>query len=383
MQKRRDDLSLGYIKSRILYFIITHSGKYSADDLAEIFGFKKRRIQDFIKEFNHLGYNIYSKKGKYCIENPPEELVKILYELNYKDFKMATILEYLASYTNGINRRAFVDELQNNFNESKSVLQNMIRELIDDGFIQEKNGLIKIENNILSLFKKDEIDIMRFYLNVMKHFHYKGYVFENIIDKIDRITGYSQDYIKIYPDKKRIGLYDTYIINEIEQAIIEKKSVNIKYKFKNGVKRININPCAIAYLEEKDLAYVIENNDGYSLYRIDKIIEAECRDGQINEFNRDDFKNSIGISLEPCFETEVYFEKQPFIKDKLERYIKKRDSAKLVEKDDKYVLMDCVSGFKEFKTWVNSFGRSAYVVKPEKLKEEIMEEIKLTLERYN
>lgn len=383
MKQRRDDISLSYIKSRILYFIITNSGKYSAEDIADIFGFKKRRIQDFIKEFNKMGYNIYSKKGKCCISSVPDELVNIVYELNYKDFKMVTILEYLSSYVNGISRKAFVEDFHINFNESESSIQSMIKELIDEGYIHEQNGIIKISTNGLNIFTSEELEILRIYLGVIKYFHYKGYIFENIIDKIDRIKGVSQDYIKIYPPKKRIGIYDTQVIRQIEKAISENKAVNVKYRFKNGIKNIKISPSAIAYIEDKDLTYIIENYHGYKLYRMDKVIEAEFVKGETKEINKEDFKNSLGINTEPCFEAEVYFEKQPFIKNKLDRYIKRRSCATLIECEDKYILKDIVSGFKEFKIWVNSFGKSAFVVKPEKLRNEIKDEIKLMLERYN
>ncbi|MBZ4663739.1 MAG: transcriptional regulator [Caloramator sp.] len=383
MRQRRDDESLGVIKSRILYFIITNPGKYSAEEIGDMFGFKKRRIQDFVKEFNELGYKITSTKGKYVVEKVPDNMVNIDYKLNYRDFKMATILEYLSKRSRFIKRKDFVDECSRVFEESPASIQSMIKQLISNGYIIEQNGKIKLAENPLDILTDDQLQILYIYLEVMKHFHYKGYVLDLIGEKIARRLNIEDTCIKVIPPRKRISYYDSFIVKEIEKAILNEKSLKIKYRFRTGIKDIVINPAGIIYSEDKDLYYLVEKENNYNMYRIDKITDIQVVDGGLSEFNKEDFKYNFGISIEKPFCVEIHFEKYPFIKRKLERYLKKKKTAQIIEEEKRYILKDTVVGFKEFKNWVKSFGKSAYVIEPIKLRDEIYKEIKETLERYD
>ncbi|WP_027309496.1 YafY family protein [Caloramator sp. ALD01] len=383
MRQRRDDESLGIVKSRILYFLITNSNKYSAEEIGDMFGFKKRRIQDFVKEFNELGYKISTVKGKYVVEELPKNVVNIDYKLNYSDFKMVTILEHLSRKKYAVKRKRFVEEVNMLFNEAPALVQSMIKQLIDRGYIVEENGKIKAADNLLDILTEQELQNLYIYLEVMKHFYYKGYVLDLIADKISRKLNIENSCIRVIPKRKRISYYDSFVVKQIEEAILKNKSLNIKYRFKTRTKEINVKPAGIIYSEDKDLYYLVEKNKNYSIYRIDKIVDIDVVDGGLSEFNKEDFKYNFGISIENPFDVEVHFEKYSFIKRKLDRYTKKRQTARIVEEENRYILKDRVVGFKEFKNWVMGFGKSAYVVEPVKLRDEIYNEIKETLERYD
>ncbi|GFR35908.1 helix-turn-helix transcriptional regulator [Thermobrachium celere] len=383
MRQRRDDESLGVVKSRILYFLLTNSGKFSAEEIGDMFGFKKRRIQDFVKEFNELGYKIISIKGKYVVEKVPENMVNIDYQINYRDFKMATLLEYLAKRHKAVKRKEFVDECSRVFEESPASIQSMIKQLIDKGYIYEENGKIRAAENPLDILTEKELQDLYIYLEVMKNFHYKGYVLDLIGEKICRRLNIEKPCIRVVPPRKRISYYDSFVIKEIEKAILKGKSLKIKYRFKTGIKDIYVKPAGIIYSEDKDLYYLVENTSNYSMYRMDKIVDINLIDGGTSKFNKEDFKYNFGISIENPFDVEVHFEKYPFIKRKLDRYSKKRQTAKVIEEENRYILKDTVVGFKEFKNWIRSFGKSAKVIEPRKLREEIYKEIKETLERYD
>lgn len=86
-RNRADNKKLNYYKNRILNFIINNLGQYSVQDLSDIFGYSERRIQDFIKEYNGIGFVIKLRKGKLNVVTFPNNFKIITKPAERQEFK--------------------------------------------------------------------------------------------------------------------------------------------------------------------------------------------------------------------------------------------------------------------------------------------------------
>ncbi len=65
--KRSSD-ELLELKRKLLIFLTENSGRYSINELANIFGIRNRRLYDFLKEFKKYGFEIKTVKEKVCVQ---------------------------------------------------------------------------------------------------------------------------------------------------------------------------------------------------------------------------------------------------------------------------------------------------------------------------
>ncbi len=88
----------------------------------------------------------------------------------------------------------------------------------------------------------------------------------------------------------------------------------------------------------------------------------------------------FGLFMDDCFECRIWFSAR------VAKYINERpwsDNQKINENDDGSIVLQIQTcGWFDVKRWVLSFGKDARVLEPEKMRAEILEEVRLMTENY-
>lgn len=390
MSFKSSSQELYYYKHRILYFLVNNSGKYTLQDLSKMFGFNKRRLQDFIFEYNQNGFNIFAKKGLIYVGTIPRAFKEFNKLILYQNLQKLLVYQQITNHPQGITRK----ELFNVFTRNTGIIisntsfHNLISNLINEGkveFDRDKGILISKSMKFDAVEPEMALEILIF-LKAAKNIFPRGKEIEEIYDKLKfkfkKIIGDFDEEIIVTTNSKKLSAFDEIVLRLAEEAIIEEKSLKIKYRTKEGVKIAVVNPAGIIYLENKDMWYLVENTGKTTIYRFDRIIEAEVIDGHLSSFEKYNFTLSYGISDEPLVEVKIRFDKEDFIHKKLIKYNMMRKNSQIIENSDSYVLLDKVNGILEIKKWIRSFGRSAIVIEPKELREDLMKDLNLMIKRY-
>lgn len=382
---------LAFYRQKILYFLINNSGEYTIDDLTKMFGFKRRRIQDFLSEYKQNGFDIVVRKGKICVEKVPEVYDSFNKLLLYQNMQKLAVLHEIKKHKNGINRRFLFDIVskEKGLILGNTTFHNIINFLVEEGLIyyDKRSNLIKPLNNVIDDLNDDEILDLLIYLDVARFISPKPKVIDEIYNKIKfeaKNRGIYFNGKSIYSvNNRRIIIFDEMILKVIEEAILEGKTLKIKYKSNKGnIIDLTINPSGLVYLDYKDMWYLVVQGDRTSLYRVDKIIQAEIIEGNLSEFNKEFFEESFGVSSEDLVDIKIIFDKEKFIYKKLIKYKAIHKAAEIIETEDSYILKDRVRGILEIKRWIRGFGKSAYVIEPKNLREDIINDLDLMIRRY-
>jgi|GEM_PF-7060005 len=382
---------LAFYRQKILYFLINHSGEYTINDLTKMFGFRKRRIQDFISEYNQNGFEIIVRKGKICVEKVPEVYDSFNKLLLYQNMQKLAVLHEVKKYENGINRRLLYDIVsrEKGIIWGNTTYHNIINFLAEEGLIyyDKSSNLIKPLNNITDNLNDDEILDLLMFLDVARFISSKPKTVEGIYNKIKLQAKKQGTYFngkRIYSvNNRRVIIFDEMILKIIEEAILEEKALKIKYKGNRGdIIDLTVNPSGLIYLDYKDMWYLVVQNNRTSLYRLDKIIQVEVVEGSLSGFNKDLFEESFGVSSEELEDIIIRFDKEQFIYKKLIKYKAVHKSAEIIETEDSYILKDKVRGVLEIKRWIRGFGKSAYIIEPRRLREDIIKDLDLMIKRY-
>lgn len=380
-----------YYENRILNFIINHQGEFGAEQIGKIFGFSKRNVQYFVKKYNKMGFCIESSKGRYIIKKFPEDFDLVEKAIEYKNVKKYTLYNILKEKISkgSIKRIDFVEGYSGENSpvaRSVSHMQNMIHELEKDGVIYTKNGYLEVVENPIDGLDENKLLIILIYLSVMKNIYPRPAILDEIYKKIlykYNMTGKKYcDTIKVYPSKKKISMYDEIVLGTIENAINEEKSLKIRYRTESGIRNFLINPSGLIYNSQKDLWYLVSYSKRHSKYRLDRIIDVKALEGQLSDFKKELYEKSFEISDDDIVDVEVAFDREDFILSKLVSYKNTRKDSQIIDTVKEYILKDTMCGVGEFKKWVRSFGDSAVVLKPEVLRKQIIDDIKIMWERY-
>jgi predicted DNA-binding transcriptional regulator YafY len=185
--------------------------------------------------------------------------------------------------------------------------------------------------------------------------------------------------------KNYSGLED--IIMEILEAIIGRKKSIIRYNsFKSGeVKEYHVKP--LHFFEDNGGLYLMVQIDStgdvytFALERIHSVeITSEFFDYP-SDFDAAEFLNRpFGLFMDDCFECRIWFS------SRVAKYIRERpwsDNQKITENSDGSIILQMQTcGWFDVKRWVLSYGKDARVLEPEKMRMEILEEIKIIAESY-
>lgn len=216
--------------------------------------------------------------------------------------------------------------------------------------------------------------------------------FINIVDKLKAIINNQSDfsdyidYFTIQP-KSNIDIQkQKKLYNEIIYAYITKRKIRITYdSLTSGKKKRVVHPYGMFnYKGDIYMVAYCENRKTFLDFKICRISEYEILEEKYNRdssFNWYDYsKNCMGIYKDG----EIYIIlkiKYPFsaiIKEKI--WV---DNQEILENEDKSILFKAtMKGYSEIKSWILSMGANVEVIKPEKLREDIICEIEKIKKLY-
>lgn len=170
------------------------------------------------------------------------------------------------------------------------------------------------------------------------------------------------------------------IISELNQAINNCNSVRITYYSLSRDETSDriIDPYKIAH--KNGACYLIghcHNRDDVRIFRVDRIRNIQVTD---EIFDEPDF--DIGEYLKNTWGVERSDNEKKVVlifKDKAAKLVKEmkwHDSQQIIDLPDDRIQFEVVTGsMQEMKNWILGYGASVEVIRPEELRQEVMEEI--------
>lgn len=261
----------------------------------------------------------------------------------------------------------YVTELKENniIKESEDKLFYINNEIFINSIEDDKSSLNKllellIENRELDLFEKIN--------SISKNNKYEK---EDYLNKLLNAIDIPCENINIDRD----------IEKSIKYAIANEKKVRVEYK-KNKyritpiaiVKNMNKNKKYLFFISKRKLAHPFELSN---IKNVEIITNKELdRDKYI-----DIIKKRWDIDGGNPQNVEVIFKDSYDVINRVKEYLYSRE-VELIKTEDGYLYKDYIDGLNDFKKWIKSFGEDCIVLKPESLREELIKDYSLKLERY-
>ena len=368
------------MNSRIINLLINNPNFYTKDDISKIFNLNSKKLDSNIISLENLGYKIeFSPYG--TILAFPEENQDIGETISEKELEKLNAFEFfkeLIVYDSLISMDAF----------KGTELESVLNEMIEDRYLIVDKGILHIPTDMLDNISDEPMLKLLIILNVLRKYHHYGSVLNNIYYKVSTKyveRGYSFDpNIIIYGQRTSASTLSTEIALNIIKALDNKNTITFNYKSspKLQAQSITINPALLIYSGIRKSWYLLSTDE--NVYRLDRI-EGEIKLGgtfSCPQINLDQYKNSLIISNEPEVHIELRFKNAPYIYNRLVRYSKSRKNAVIIQEDTCLILKDIVNGILEITPFVKSFGSAITVVSPQKLKDTIIRDNQLLLERY-
>ena len=368
------------MNSRIINLLINNPNFYTKDDISKIFNLNSKKLDSNIISLENLGYKIeFSPYG--TILAFPEENLDIGENLSDKELEKLNAFEFfkeLIVYDSLISMDAF----------KGTELESVLNEMIEDRYLIVDKGILHIPTDMLDNISDEPMLKLLIILNVLRKYHHYGSILNNIYYKVSTKyveRGYSFDpNIIIYGQRTSASTLSTEIALNIIKALDNKNTITFNYKSspKLQAQSITINPALLIYSGIRKSWYLLSTDE--NVYRLDRI-EGEIKLGgtfSCPQINLEQYKNSLIISNEPEVHIELRFKNAPYIYNRLVRYSKSRKNAVIIQEDTCLILKDIVNGILEITPFVKSFGSAITVVSPQKLKDTIIRDNQLLLERY-
>ena len=368
------------MNSRIINLLINNPNFYTKDDISKIFNLNSKKLDSNIISLENLGYKIeFSPYG--TILAFPEENLDIGENLSDKELEKLNAFEFfkeLIVYDSHISMDAF----------KGTELESVLNEMIEDRYLIVDKGILHIPTDMLDNISDEPMLKLLIILNVLRKYHHYGSILNNIYYKVSTKyveRGYSFDpNIIIYGQRTSASTLSTEIALNIIKSIDNNNTITFNYKSnpKLQAQSITINPALLIYSGIRKSWYLLSTDE--NVYRLDRI-EGEIKLGgtfSYPEINLEQYKNSLIISNEPEVHIELRFKNAPYIYNRLVRYSKSRKNAVIIQEDTCLILKDIVNGILEITPFVKSFGSAITVVSPQKLKDTIIRDNQLLLERY-
>jgi hypothetical protein len=388
MINRSAEEYMTYYKGKVLNLIIANPSRYSLWDIENRFGLNGDKIEQFILEYNKMGFEICIKKGKYLIKESRESVEVFLDTAKRQESELHALYESLKEKSSDAEKIS-IDKFLNSLNSTSNNKNSFIKELNyleRDGLIFLKNRYIHVLEPLFQGLEYEKILKLLIFINVVRNLYPKRNLLNSIFRKLlleyeNRGFRFNMEAVQ-YISKCKMSLYEEIILNIVEDAIYYDKSLEFSYRTQVGAMKIKINPSGIIYNNQKDMWYVVTLGERRTEYRMDKMTNVRMVEGGAGRFVRNLYEYSMGISGESLTDVKAAFKKEDYIYKKLLNYIKLRKSAGIRKTNNAYILTDRVCGTNEFKKWIRAFGEDAVCLKPDKLREEILMDVKLLRERY-
>lgn len=173
------------------------------------------------------------------------------------------------------------------------------------------------------------------------------------------------------------------IEEKIKSAICNSEKIRIEYKNNRKyniipvaiVKNMNKNKKYLFYLERRKLAHPFDLSNIKSVEILNK-----------KDFHKERYIEEIerrwdidGGNLQ---EVEVLFFDKYEVILRVKEELLNRKGHELIKTEAGYIFKDTIDGINDFKKWIKTFGKECMVLKPEKLREEFINDYKIKEERY-
>jgi len=177
------------------------------------------------------------------------------------------------------------------------------------------------------------------------------------------------------------------IIDSLTDAMLKQKTCYVKYHsfYDNKIKNFKIDP--LHFFENKGGLYLFVNTTRFKEIRklaVERIEELKITDASFRypkEFNPEERLNAaFDIVDDEPMQVKIWFSADQA------RYIRERKWAneqKITNKRDGSIVLELnTSGWDDVKRWVLSYGSQAKVLKPTKLRKEIITDLEASRKIY-
>ena len=174
---------------------------------------------------------------------------------------------------------------------------------------------------------------------------------------------------------------DENIEENIKLAICNSEKIEVQYKNKKYnispvaiVKNMNKNKKYLFYLERRKLAHPFDLSNIKSVKVLNK--KDFQKEKYIEEIERRwDIDGGNPQKIEVLFLDKA-------ITRLNEELSEEKIKNNFEEREEGHVFKDTIDGINDFKKWIKTFGDECIILKPEKLREEIINDYKIKKERY-
>lgn len=349
-----------------------------------------------------------------------------MYTKQPKKLIIMNILDILKKYTDAdhrLSQKEIQDLLEREYEmkvDRKAVRRNLMN-LIDAGYYINYSESVRIfkdkdgeeqENVILSDFylKREFTDCeLRLLIDSVLFSNYIPY--KQDMDLVEKLSGLSNVYFKSrvkhiirMPKDKADNKQLFYNIELLDEAIAKERKVHFHYVEYRSDKKLHkrcgedgkvreyiMNPYQLVIREGK--YYLICNNDKYdkvSNYRVDRITDMEILDERIKPFNT--LKGSDGrpLDLQEYMEKHIYMFAgknvravfritKDSISDVIDMFGK---DVKFSEETDTHITVTANVNDLAMKHFAKAYTPWIEIIKPAKLREEMIETLSAGLEKY-
>ncbi len=302
--KRSSD-ELLELKRKLLIFLTENSGRYSINEIAKIFGLMNRRLYDFFKEFEKYGFEIKTLKEKVCVQKLADYPIDFSKLIEYRDVKKTLLITELLKHKNGVKRSRIAGILQEKLGKSESIskaeLSYIIQDLVKNGYLTVENGdIYKPCTNFLENLSQEEKERLFVLFSIAKVSHPKSKTASELLEKAKKVLkgSYKENFVNSLGAKK-LSFLDEPFVREIEDAILNRKKLKVKYVTNAGkTLELEIAPLGLVYSEDKDRWYLINRAPfGLSALKVDSIINIETlsEDSETDVFPKTDLRRAMEL----------------------------------------------------------------------------------------
>lgn len=184
------------------------------------------------------------------------------------------------------------------------------------------------------------------------------------------------------------ALFDN--IDAINQAISNKNTVKIDYRLATSKQQFEFIPLKLVF-DATDNTYYVLSIIEHLVYafRLDRIQRCTASKSTIPYPDKADlelldiYPQVWGCSFgDKPIKVKACFKNVANVWSKVRNELACRTCGRLYEKDELLCYEDTVYGINKFRSWIFQYGRAVKVIKPKKLKDEIVESLKIRAEMY-
>jgi len=173
----------------------------------------------------------------------------------------------------------------------------------------------------------------------------------------------------------------------LKKAIAGRVMIQVEYANGEQKWRLALKPLGVAFNPDSGFWYIIAQNEDSDIYpyRIDRIKSASLMETTFTYPEGFELKSyinkALGMESGNMAFVEVLFKNEGNVVSKAVRKLNGRGEIRYID-GGSIVFSGQVEGINSFKSWLRGFGSSVTVIKPEWLKDDIVQSYKKVLDNY-